>query len=443
MAAGPGSGPPGAGGLRASSADREHAIAVLKSAFVQGRLAMDEFDARLGRALTSRTSAELAALTADLPAVPAGSLPLPVSGARRRAGRWAAAIVAVVLLGCAGLAVWGRPGDPAGRPGPVAGLPRYYVQQAFGQRPPGAVVRATATGAVTATVRSPWPQAVITAIAAGGDQTFFMVCQRSAGGGFSGARIYRFRVTAAGRVSGYSLVPGGELAGLQAGRLAVSANDEQIALTTEPAGATGPAATSSIMVINTRTGARARWDAPPAVPGTMTLSAGDLSFTADGRELAYLATPRCVHGPCTPTGSGEEVRVVSPAAQGGSLASSRLLLRQSSLAPLGTSYLDGAIISPDGSHVTVLVMNTPAGGPPINTISVVQVSATTGRQTGVSFRMDTGSGFSYRLFGADPSGRHLLLDAGPPSGAVNGWIDRGQLIPLTPRDGDNVFAEAW
>lgn len=57
----------GRGRLRASHADREQVIEVLKSAFVQGRLDRDEFDLRVGRALASRTYADLAALTADIP----------------------------------------------------------------------------------------------------------------------------------------------------------------------------------------------------------------------------------------------------------------------------------------------------------------------------------------------------------------------------------------
>jgi hypothetical protein len=39
---------------------------VLKAAFVQGRLAKDEFDTRAGHALSARSHADLAALTADL-----------------------------------------------------------------------------------------------------------------------------------------------------------------------------------------------------------------------------------------------------------------------------------------------------------------------------------------------------------------------------------------
>jgi hypothetical protein len=60
----------GRGRLRAAHADREQVVAALKAAFVQGRLDKEELDARVGQAFASRTYAELAALTADLPAVP-------------------------------------------------------------------------------------------------------------------------------------------------------------------------------------------------------------------------------------------------------------------------------------------------------------------------------------------------------------------------------------
>jgi hypothetical protein len=58
----------GRGRLRASHADREKVIGTLKTAFVHGMLAKDEFDLRVSQAFASRTHAELAALTADLPA---------------------------------------------------------------------------------------------------------------------------------------------------------------------------------------------------------------------------------------------------------------------------------------------------------------------------------------------------------------------------------------
>ena len=69
----------GRGRLRASHADREQVIEVLKAAFVHGRLDRDEFDLRVGRALASRTYADLAALTVDIPArLTRARLPEPV-----------------------------------------------------------------------------------------------------------------------------------------------------------------------------------------------------------------------------------------------------------------------------------------------------------------------------------------------------------------------------
>ena len=71
--------------LRAGHADREQVIETLKDAFVHGRLTKDELDARAGRALTARTHADLAALTADITAEPAAAGPArPPAPARRR-----------------------------------------------------------------------------------------------------------------------------------------------------------------------------------------------------------------------------------------------------------------------------------------------------------------------------------------------------------------------
>jgi hypothetical protein len=77
--AGPGDGEAasavGRGHLRASHADREQVIGTLKAAFVQGMLDKDEFDLRVGQAFASRTYAELAAVTADIPARPSPAKP--------------------------------------------------------------------------------------------------------------------------------------------------------------------------------------------------------------------------------------------------------------------------------------------------------------------------------------------------------------------------------
>lgn len=76
----------GRGRLRASHADREQAVNVIKAAFVQGLLAKDEFDLRIGQVLTARTCAQLAALTADIPAGLTAVRPLS-EPARKSAGR--------------------------------------------------------------------------------------------------------------------------------------------------------------------------------------------------------------------------------------------------------------------------------------------------------------------------------------------------------------------
>ena len=67
----------GRGHLRASHADRDRVVGILKTAFVQGRLTKDELDARVSQAFVARTYADLAALTADVPAGLADAMPLP------------------------------------------------------------------------------------------------------------------------------------------------------------------------------------------------------------------------------------------------------------------------------------------------------------------------------------------------------------------------------
>jgi Domain of unknown function (DUF1707) len=97
--AGPGdeiaAGAGGRGHLRASHADREQVIGILQAAFVQGMLAKDEFDLRVGQTLAARTYADLAALTVGLPAgLAAAQPPQPVraQGDQKvlRPGRWIA-----------------------------------------------------------------------------------------------------------------------------------------------------------------------------------------------------------------------------------------------------------------------------------------------------------------------------------------------------------------
>jgi Domain of unknown function (DUF1707) len=88
--------------LRAAHSDRELVIEVLKGAFVQGRLTKDEFDARVGQTFTSQTYAELAVVTADIPAGPieARRQRKPRRQASRQVVAWRTGVViaAVILV---------------------------------------------------------------------------------------------------------------------------------------------------------------------------------------------------------------------------------------------------------------------------------------------------------------------------------------------------------
>ncbi|MFI0788893.1 DUF1707 domain-containing protein [Streptomyces lydicus] len=96
---GPGSPPE----LRASHADRDRTVDVLRIAAGDGLLTADELDERLETALSARTLNELAVLTADLPAVSSAAhgttaevaevkdvvrIEQVFSGAVERTGRW-------------------------------------------------------------------------------------------------------------------------------------------------------------------------------------------------------------------------------------------------------------------------------------------------------------------------------------------------------------------
>ena len=65
----PGYGIPAGGNayLRASSADRDRAIDLLKAGYAEGRLTKDEYESRADEAFAARTLGDLARVTADLP----------------------------------------------------------------------------------------------------------------------------------------------------------------------------------------------------------------------------------------------------------------------------------------------------------------------------------------------------------------------------------------
>jgi DNA-binding MarR family transcriptional regulator len=82
LSAGEDAGAPGPE-VRVGDADRDAAAAALGEHFAQGRLTLDELDARLATALAATTQAEISQATWDLPDVTVRS----ASSRRRRSGR--------------------------------------------------------------------------------------------------------------------------------------------------------------------------------------------------------------------------------------------------------------------------------------------------------------------------------------------------------------------
>jgi hypothetical protein len=136
MSFGSGSGGPGPGagsgdprdlpgGLLASAADRDATQAILESAFAEQRLTQEEFEARVGKAMTARTEADLAQLVRDLPGPvrpggPGGAFAGRGGSAGRPVGRrlgwlWAGAGVVVLGAVAAGVA-WLATSGPGGQP---------------------------------------------------------------------------------------------------------------------------------------------------------------------------------------------------------------------------------------------------------------------------------------------------------------------------------------
>ena len=89
----------GRGQMRAADADRDRAVNYLTTAYTEGRLAKDEYDARLETALSARTYADLDQVVTDLPGARAGPVP------RRGPSPTKGMALAGMLLGWAAVAM--------------------------------------------------------------------------------------------------------------------------------------------------------------------------------------------------------------------------------------------------------------------------------------------------------------------------------------------------
>jgi hypothetical protein len=421
----------------------------------------------------TRTADRLAdALDAAARAVPENSLrPLtvPAGGPRRPArSAWlapvAAALGVALVIGLAVLAgrISARHAGPA--QGLPAGVPRYYVM--VGRGPGRPVIRSTATGKMISMVPvpvtgSPPGYDISTADGAG---TFFVAAFSR---GRQGEHLYRFRLTPAGRVTGFSAVAVGALAGRNwaADALAVSPDGSRIAVGMKYAARQPPCGRDGqqvcpqrrpdyVLAINLATGARTtwRWADSPVVPS---FSVDSLSWTSDDRKLVLLGQ-WCKVGrtnqTCARGSRLAQVEVLDPAAGDGGVGAHPLL-------PQSASFPDivQAQINPAGTSVTAVILRGHAAGYghvprylSVERISVVE--GTIGRvlavlyQRRLSSTTDTGTAADFIALSQDATGQHLLLSGGfcgfGCSGGFNGWVHDGRLVPIQPSD-DRESDQAW
>jgi class 3 adenylate cyclase len=80
---------------RVADADRDRTVTQLREHVVEGRLTLDEFSDRVGRALEARTRGELDAVMVDLPEVyaPGERLPEPSTASSKKKRRWHVAVM--------------------------------------------------------------------------------------------------------------------------------------------------------------------------------------------------------------------------------------------------------------------------------------------------------------------------------------------------------------
>jgi len=390
----------GRDGLRAGRVDRGQVIEALKAAFVQGMLAKNEFDARMGQALASRTYADLAALTADIPPGPPAAGPArPPAPARRRplaraaAGPGlrlvAAAAVAAIAVLAAVLALSSPRAHQTGLGSASAFDPKFMIviSSAYSLQ-----VRDFRTGAVVHRILIPAVPDFCHHSACGRHFTWVTTSNgRTYLAGISRdtpcrSWLYTFTLDSNGKASPltpFAALP--TLAEADITNLAISRNGRYLAFSAGGSGGCQLRQPGHVGVTNLVTGRTRQWSIP------RTAEVASVSIDANGGLLLYGVRDR------TP-----ELRVIPTSAPPGPAADrSRAIIsaaRFGRSARFGPSWFSFAAISPDARTVYFSVI--PAGPGP-GAIWVVSLIGHHARKLA--------SGQADGFITADPSVSHLLL----------------------------------
>lgn len=353
----------------------------------------------------------------------------------------AVAVIASLLLTSGVHAPPGSMAGPASRTSLPGGLPPYYVALTNQASPiRHAVIRATATGAVLATVTVPRPYGTFRFVSgAADDRTFVLSAQRwwnIASGTRGLAAEHRDNTTPVV----FFLVrfdPGTRTAQLilmshvvgpasaQLGGIGLSPDGTRLALARRTL--FGPDSSgrhawsgSGIQVVTLATGGVRQWIWPGAGwVGNFKPEGEPLSWTADGRMLAF---QRWI-------GNKAQVRVLDTAARGSDLRSSRLIMKSS--AGYGTTGLatGNSLITPDGTAVVAATARYEQH-PVRSELQVTEFSTRTGTMTHALARWRLGRRVvSWQdVLWTDSSGSTLIVVSPPGTGPAPGTLNR----PVSP-----------
>ena len=364
------------------------------------------------------------------------------AGAARR-HRWlraltplaaAAAVAAAVIVSL--IITSGVPTPTGGAQSParspaLASVPPYYVALGSPDSAEHAVIRASATGAVLASVKPPRPYGSFTFVSgAADDRTFVLAAQRwwniTSGTGGADAQqrdnttpVVFFRLRFDPRTRSAQLTRLSRVAGPQAEQLAgigVSPDGSKLALAQN---------TAEIRVVTLATGSSKRWVWPGAAPSSGTWVGNDkpmgqpLSWAADGRILAFQFW--------TESGGITQVRLLDTTAPGGSLRAARAAVSFVGHGQVKTGPIGNSIITPDGTKI-VTVASRARGG----RYGVMEFSVRTGQPVIPPPAGNTTSLGPWQVLWADSSGRTLIVDAqaGPSGAPLTGILHGGRFTPL-------------
>jgi hypothetical protein len=373
----------------------------------------------------------------------------------RRAVAPVAAAASVIAVVAASLAIAGSGGSqgqgpgaetPAARAAALASVPPYYVAlTGYSPQPQRAVVRATATGAVLATISAPRPYDAFTSVTgAADDRTFVLSAQRfwritpgKAGlaaekrDSDAPVRFFRLRLGSTGRVAQLTALPLPEKP--QAAQLAgigLSPDGSRLAVALRGSGRSNAPRDPKIQVITLAPGAARQWVWPGPgrvgnfTPDGLTPDGMPLSWTADGRLLAFQKW----------TGNNVELRLLNTTEPGRNLRSAKLVVKffdRDGAFVLSPFSPGNTIITPDGAKMVVPTARNTLR-PPTVELEITEFSASTGKAARVldPWRFKgTGAESRQNVLWTNPSGSTLIVESPPGTDPAGRWI-RHVIVPV-------------